>query len=138
MAAIPVPSSTPQNNASLVAPEDETKALRKQVKVLQTSGLGGYVTAAELASGTVPIGLSATDTLDFPNILAGAIASLTVTVTGAVVGDTVALGAPDSIEAGLMWSGYVSAANTVTIRLHNTTGIAVNPAPATWKASIIP
>lgn len=138
MSAYPVPSDAPQNNATLQAPYDDQLRLRKRVKTLESSGLGGFATVSGLAAGSYPIGLSAVATLNFANILAGAIGTMTITVTGAVVGDTVALGPPDTIEAGLMWSGFVSATDTVTIRLHNTTGGAINPAAADWKASIIP
>ncbi len=80
---------------------------------------------------------SATATLDFPSIGANDTASLTMTVTGAAVGDSVHLGAPSTIETGLVWSGYVSATNTVTVRVHNTSGGAVDPASATWRATVM-
>lgn len=81
--------------------------------------------------------LYATATLDFPSIAAGSSQELTITVTGAAVGDTVALGAPAAIEAGLVWNGYVSATNTVKVRVSNITGSAVDPASATWKATVL-
>lgn len=80
--------------------------------------------------------LSATATLDFPSVAAGASQELTVTVTGAAVGDTVYLGAPAAIEAGLVWNGYVSATNTVKVRVTNVTGSAIDPASATWKVTV--
>jgi hypothetical protein len=80
--------------------------------------------------------LYATASLTFGSIAANAIAALTVTVTGAVAGATVKLGPPAAIEAGLMWCGYVSAANTVTIRIHNTSGAAVVPVAATWHIRV--
>jgi len=79
---------------------------------------------------------SATATLDFPSIGANDTAALTMTVTGAAVGDSVELGAPSTIEAGLVWCGFVSATNTVTVRVHNTSGGAVDPASATWRATV--
>lgn len=81
--------------------------------------------------------LTGTATLDFASIAAGAIGELTITVTGAVVGDTVTLGPPAAIEAGLNWSGFVSAADTVKIRLHNVTASAIDPVSASWKAAIV-
>ena len=80
--------------------------------------------------------LTATATLDFPSIAADGIAELTVTVTGATAGNPVMLGPPAAIEAGLTWSGFVSAADTVTIRLHNTSSAAVDPASASWTVSV--
>jgi hypothetical protein len=78
-----------------------------------------------------------TGTLNFPSIAAGAIEVLTVTVTGAATGDTVILGPPSTIEAGLTWSGFVSATNTVTVRVHNTTASPIDPASASWRASVM-
>ncbi len=59
-----------------------------------------------------------------------------MTVTGAVLGDYV-----DSISlgldaAGLQLSGYVSAANTVTVVLKNDTGAAVNLASTTLSVEV--
>lgn len=75
-------------------------------------------------------------TLDFSSISAGAIGTATVSVDGAAGGDLVVLGPPSSIEAGLMWAGFVSADDTVTIRLHNTTGSPIDPASATWNIQV--
>lgn len=80
--------------------------------------------------------LTATAVLDFPSIAAGTIQALAITVTGAATGDAVALGPPSGIEANLMWSGRVSAANTVTIRLLNISGAPIDPASATWRATV--
>jgi hypothetical protein len=90
-------------------------------------GVGGAVFQAVL---------SATATLDFPSIGSNSTEQLTMTVTGAAVGDVVSLGPPSTIEAGLVWSGFVSAENTVAIRVHNTSGGSVNPASATWRAMV--
>lgn len=75
-------------------------------------------------------------TLDFASINGGAIGTSTVTVDGAAAGDLVVLGPPSGIETGLMWVGFVSADDTVTIRLHNTTGSPIDPASATWNVQV--
>lgn len=80
--------------------------------------------------------ITATAVLDFPSIAAGTIQTLTITVTGAAIGDAVALGPPSGIEANLMWSGWVAAADTVTIRLLNISGAPIDPASATWRATV--
>jgi len=77
-----------------------------------------------------------TATLDFPSIAAGASADLTITVTGAVVGYSVSMGLPSAPAAGIVWSAFVSASNTVTIRASNITLIAVDPASATYRATV--
>ena len=71
---------------------------------------------------------------------AGAIATFTITVTGCLKdqGQTVELAAPSAIEAGLLWSGFISANNTVTVRLYNSTGGGITPASASWSARVIP
>ncbi|GAA0403043.1 hypothetical protein GCM10009530_63780 [Microbispora corallina] len=96
---------------------------------LATLDTTGKVPAAQAA-------LQGSAALDFPSIAAGAVATLSITVTGAAVGDRVAVAAPSTVNAGLMWCAHVSAADTVTIRLLNTTGGAIDPASATWKVSV--
>lgn len=80
--------------------------------------------------------LTATATLDFPSINAGATAELTMTVTGATVGDAVFMGAPSTFNAGLTISAFVSATNTVTVRVFNGTAGAINPASSVFRAVI--
>lgn len=63
---------------------------------------------------------------DPPNIAAAASTTTTVTVTGAALGDTVTSIWLDISHGGLILTGYVSAANTVTAVLFNPTGAAVN------------
>lgn len=86
---------------------------------------------------TVFTGYQATATLDFPSTAAGAVSELTVTVTGAVAGDSVTIGPPTTLNTGLMVSGFVSAADTVTVRVFNGTGAAIDPASAGWKVNVI-
>jgi hypothetical protein len=80
--------------------------------------------------------LTGTASLNFPNLVAFAVADLTVTVTGAATGDSVSLGPPAAINAGLLWCGFVSAADTVTVRVYNLTAIAIDPPPQTWRATV--
>lgn len=80
--------------------------------------------------------LSTTATLDFPSIAAAGQQELTVTLTGAVVGDQVQVGPPATLEGGLVPSARVSAPDTVTVRLSNITGAAIDPASAAWRVTI--
>jgi hypothetical protein len=97
------------------------------------------------ASGTLRVGggtvvaniLSATATLDFGSIGSNATETLTITVTGAVAGDSVFLGCPAGLDAGLVFCASVTAADTVTVRMHNSTGGAVDQASATFRATVI-
>ena len=81
--------------------------------------------------------ITATATLDFGSITSGTTAELTMTVTGATTGQAVVLGPPAGFDTDLICSGFVSAANTVTIRVHNSRGSAVDPASATWRATVL-
>lgn len=77
-----------------------------------------------------------TSSWDAPNMTNGTGAtSPNITVTGAALGDFVEVAA-DASFAGLVAFGYVSAANTVVIRLHNGTGGAVNPGSITYKVCV--
>lgn len=99
------------------------------------SGTTKKITYSNLMGGALNV-LTATATLDFPSISANLVASLTMTVTGAKAGDAVFVGAPSGLEASLTMSAFVSAVNTVTIRLHNASGGAVDPASGTFRATV--
>lgn len=80
--------------------------------------------------------LTATAALDFSSLGAFLAANATIAVPGAATGDSVALGPPAAINAGLLWCGFVSAANTVTIRIYNLTGVAIDPPSQTWRVTV--
>lgn len=83
--------------------------------------------------------LSASANLTFPATAAGLTSDLTVTITGAALGDEVTLGVPQTaMTTGGIYSAWVSAANTVTVRFNNTTAASVTPAAAsTFRVSVI-
>jgi hypothetical protein len=81
--------------------------------------------------------LSATATLDFGSIGSNGTETLTITVTGAVAGDSVFLGCPAGLDAGLVFCASVTAANTVTVRMHNSSGGSIDPASGTFRATVI-
>lgn len=90
----------------------------------------GYITAANILLGSAA--------LDFPSTAANTTSDLTLTVTGAALGDSVFVGAPNAaVLAGVSYFGWVSATNTVTIRLTNISAVSVNPASATFNVRII-
>lgn len=59
-----------------------------------------------------------------------------ITVSGAALGDAV-IAFPPLDLLGLTYSAYVSATDTVVIRLHNGTGANVNLGSASWKVRVI-
>jgi hypothetical protein len=102
------------------------------------------------ASGTIKVGglqvsggtivtkvLSATATLDFGNTSAQNSADLTITVTGAAVGDDVRLGIPAAPDENSCFTAWVSATNTVTVRFNNYSAGSINPASGTYRATVI-
>lgn len=83
-------------------------------------------------------GAPQTATLNFPSVAGQSFQDLTIAVAGAVPGDAVGLGVPiEAVTAGLVYSAWVSAADTVTVRAHNYTAGAIDPASGTFKATVV-
>jgi hypothetical protein len=72
--------------------------------------------------------------LDFPSIAGGETAELTIALDDARAGDVVALGPPAFLDVGLTATAYVNASNEVVVRLHNTTGSAIDPSAGAQAA----
>lgn len=70
---------------------------------------------------------TATTSLTWGGIAAGASAQQSVTVTGALALDRVILGLPAAFEAGLVAQAFVVSADTVRIRITNVTGGSITP-----------
>lgn len=112
---------------------------------VSTSGPLGWVCTVAGTPGTwvafgavgLSAALQATATLDWGSIGAQAAADKTVAVTGAAVGDIVAASPNTTLEAGLAFNAWVSAADTVTIRLHNYSAGAIDPASRSWKVAVL-
>lgn len=80
--------------------------------------------------------LAGTANLNFGSIATLASADLTIAVPGAAVGDPVALAIPAAPDAGLVFNAFVSAADTVTVRAHNYTAGAIDPAAADFTVIV--
>lgn len=131
------PSTTVANTASLklgegsrqTTPEDGTiNYVANNIEFTETSTV--YTLAKTL---------TATATLDFGSTVAGTSTDLTITVTGAVDGDAISVGVPNgSTLANGVFTGWVSAANTVTIRFsNNSLAAALDPASGSFRVSVI-
>ncbi|MGA7240286.1 MAG: hypothetical protein WBY44_31670 [Bryobacteraceae bacterium] len=110
--------------------------------VLGGAGIAAITTAGQTTlsvdSAVVPTYLTGSATLDFPSIAAGTCAAdLTLSLPGANAGDAIAPGWPAALEAGLSGNMRVSAAGVVSVRLCADTTGAVNPAAATFTATIV-
>jgi hypothetical protein len=97
--------------------------------------LNGFISGT--GSATITKVLTATATLNFPSISAVSQADLTITVTGAAVGDEVMMSLPAAPAAGLVFNAFVSAANTVTIRASNITASPVDAASASYGVIVV-
>ncbi len=84
-----------------------------------------------IKKGTVSVDPASIDTL--------AVGEVTVTVTGAAVGDAVIMHPPAAgLTAGLIVAdARVSATNEVKVRIYNSTAGAVNEAAANWIYTLI-
>jgi hypothetical protein len=77
------------------------------------------------------------DDLDYPSIASLSYQELTVTVVGARANDGIILGGPSNLQPNLWPFAYVSANDTVTVRMHNLGGSATDPSSRTWKVMVV-
>jgi hypothetical protein len=103
---------------------------------LQSDGPGSLTWAPINTTQLGPAGVAAAS-LNFGSIADGACYALTMALTGALTTDVVAPGWPSSLEAGLFGVMFVSAADTITVRLCNLSGAAVDPAAQTFRARLL-
>ncbi len=97
----------------------------------------GTQTVVAVDSATVPTYIAAAAVIDFTSIAPGACAESTVSLPGASAGDSVAPGWPAGMESGLIGMMRISASNTVAVRVCNLSGTMVDPAAATFRATVV-
>jgi hypothetical protein len=90
---------------------------------------------AQLWHGKQAVDFSAA--LNFTSLAANSCGELTITATGAAVNNPVVPSWPASLESGLIGIMFVSAANTVTVRLCNVTSSPIDPASQTFAGRVI-
>jgi hypothetical protein len=82
--------------------------------------------------------LIGTATYNPPSLAAGATTTTTITLNGVILGDTV-VGVSFSLDTqGILFEGYISAANTITVRLTNPTAGVIDLASGTLTAVVRP
>lgn len=96
---------------------------------------GGTADQALTAAGGVMTILTGSASLDFPSTAANSEANLTMTVTGAAVGDVISIGSP-APATFTTYFAFVSSTDTVTVRFRNSTVSAMDPVAATFKVKI--
>lgn len=113
--------------------------------IVAALGIGGTpqskvygVTTGGAAPAIKPlnVGLTATANLNFPSTAAAGQQELTIAVPGAAVGDPVAVAAPATLEAGIVITARVTAADTVTLRASNITAGSIDPAAANYTVTV--
>ncbi|HPQ14587.1 MAG TPA: hypothetical protein PLP04_05125 [Bryobacteraceae bacterium] len=98
----------------------------------------GGRTTVSVDSALVPMYITGTAQLNFPEIQHGRCASdMTFTLPGAAVNDAVAPGWPEAFEPGLLGMMRVSAPNTISVRVCNFSGATVDPINATFRATVV-
>lgn len=118
--------------------DDQTVSKTDQAGTLSAAGvIVGVETDGVWVAETGKARLTATATLNFASIAAAAYEDLPIAVAGAAVNDSVVAGLPAAPTAGIVFNMFVSAANTVTVRATNITAAPVDPASATYRATVI-
>ncbi len=104
-----------------------------------TTNMNAAIAAAVSAATGGVTSVSGSGVIDFPATAGANRSDATITVTGAAVGDAVALATPLGLifSENTVVSAWVSAADTVTIRFSNNgNGGSINPPSATFKAVV--
>lgn len=116
------------SGTNLTTPENGT---------VEYDGTNYFVTSGGVRH-TLAKTLTATATLDFGSTAANSSTDLTITVTGAADGDSVIVTPPNgSVVANSIYTAWVSAANTVTVRFSNLDITnAADPASGTFRAVV--
>jgi hypothetical protein len=114
------------------------------VQPSNTNAVSGLINLGLLASsttyGVLPGSaetLAASATIDYGTLTANTSSASNVTVTGAATGDTVLIGLPSAISAGVIVQGVVFAANTVCMTAINATSASRTIGSATYRITVI-
>lgn len=114
-----------------------TNLTTAEAGAIEYDGTEFYATNSGASRTIISRCLKGSATLDFSSTAAQSSADLTITVTGAVDGDPVDVGAPNgSVNDNTSFFAWVSAANTVTVRFNNYSSGAVDPASGTFKVTV--
>jgi hypothetical protein len=128
--------TTPAVSATLSLADASTLATSGANSITLTSTGPTNVTLP--TSGILVSAISASGTLDFASVNAGESVILTINVIGAADGDVVSLGVPNALaSAGGIYTAWVSAPDTVSVKFSNTTAAPLDPASATFKVKVL-
>jgi hypothetical protein len=111
-------------------------AFRRLLDLPDATPTSGHIPVYTGGAWTTNGNATATATLDFPSTSAHSSSDLTITVTGAAVGETVSIGAHTAPPANGFYFAWVSTTNTVTVRFINAGGGSSNPASASFTIRV--
>jgi hypothetical protein len=98
----------------------------------------GSTTTVAVDAAVVPTYLAGSATLDFPAVFNGACtADMSIPVSGAAPGESVAPGWPSTLPKGLFGMMFVGEANVVSVRLCNLSGMPLDAPPSVFTATIL-
>lgn len=102
-----------------------------------TGNGAGTTTSGNLVAGVMQwADLTGSTTYDPPSLGAGIGITTTVTVTGAAIGDVVIGVSLTTAQPGVMVTGVVTAANTVSVRFRNDTGSTIDMTSGTLRVYV--
>lgn len=101
-----------------------------------TTDIGNFTQKQDGMASSMPGELRGSAVFDPPDLAGGATQQTAVTVTGAVVGDYVVGVSFGEANAGILWFGQVTAADTVTVTQWNRTGGAINLGSETLRVLV--
>ena len=134
-----------------VAPDARLRRSAASTLTLDSNGSGGtanLIVAGALTATSLNLGgstltdiLTATASLNFAELAPDASETLTITVTGAAVGDAVFVScSEEGVNGDILIQCWISAADTVSVQAHNTDdagGENINLTAATFRATVL-
>lgn len=109
-------------------------SLRQRAK-----GIFGAISAKTLTVNGVAVKGLVTGTVSVnpPSIATVSTGTIAVTIAGIGANDLVSLEPPATLNDDLIYCGHTVTANTVTIRLYNPTGGAIDDTAKTWTYKVV-
>lgn len=99
--------------------------------------LKSALTAPLAALGFSQVLTATKSAYDAGSIATDAVATTTLTITGAAVGDVVAFGVSGTVPTGILIRVQITATNTATITLQNVTAGSIDPGALDIKVKVI-
>lgn len=128
----PHPTYTGDTTNAIIVGFMDSLAANQRLVINANVTINGTINTNNILTGSA--------TLSFPTFGANQANTLTITVSGAAIGDVVALGTPGGVGSntteGIIFWAYVSATNTVAIRAVNGSGTPLSPTPGVFTVKV--